>query len=184
MTTLRHKTCANLTIARTRKSTFGDDVVIEARQHGQRVGVILANHVGDPLGLQVAWVNVSAGLRRCGLATRLYTAMAQVACDAGGVLSSDVLRKPTTEAFWRKQVAKSRAVCARAAGQSPHPDYGRGGCETYALTTCPVTTLAAARRRRAGPLMLQSPPYGKHNGQESVRRRGDQRDGRIRTART
>lgn len=147
MTTPRHKACANLTIARTRKSTFGDDAVIEARQYGQRVGVITANHVGAPLGLQVSWIHVSAGLRRCGLATRLYTAMAQVACDAGGVLSSDVLRKPTTEAFWQKQVAKGRAVCAQPAGQSPHPDYGRGGCETYALTTCPVTTLAAARRR-------------------------------------
>lgn len=144
MTTLRHKTCANLTIARTRKSTFGDDVVIEARQHGQRVGVILANHVGDPLGLQVSWIKVDDRLRRCGVATRLYEAMAKVACDAGGALSSDVIRKPAAEAFWQKQVAKGRARCVRRAGNSWHPDYGLGDCETYALMRCPVETLARA----------------------------------------
>lgn len=136
--------CANLTIARTRKSSYGDDGVIEARAGMQRVGVIAANYIGDPIGLQVSWVKVDDRIRRCGVATRLYEAMAKLACDAGGVLSSDVLRKPAAEAFWRKQVAKGRARCVRRAGNSPHPDYGLGGCETYALTRCPVETLARA----------------------------------------
>lgn len=136
--------CASLTIARTTKSSYGDDVVIEARVGPQRFGVITANHTGDPLGLQVSWVKVDDRLRRCGVATRLYEAMAKAACDAGGVLSSDVIRKPAAEAFWRKQVAKGRARCVRRAGSSPHPDYGLGGCETYALTRCPVETLARA----------------------------------------
>lgn len=136
--------CANLTVARTRKSAYGDDVVVEARIGPQRFGVITANHVGDPRGLQVSWIDVDPGIRRCGVATRLYEAMAKVACDAGGVLSSDAIRQPTTEAFWRKQVAKGRARCVRRAGSSPHPDYGLGGCETYALTRCPVETLARA----------------------------------------
>jgi hypothetical protein len=147
--------CANLTIARTHKSSYGDDVVIEARDAGRRqVGVIAANHIGDPLGLQVSWIKVDDRLHRCGVATRLYAAMAKAACDAGGVLSSDVLRKPAAEAFWRKQVAKGRARCVRRAGGSWHPDYGLGDCEMYALTKCPVETLARAtagggRSRRA-----------------------------------
>lgn len=146
--------CANLTVARTRKSAYGDDVVVEARIGPQRFGVITANHVGDPRGLQVSWIDVDPGIRRCGVATRLYAAMAKAACDAGGVLSSDVLRKPAAEAFWRKQVAKGRARCVRRAGGSWHPDYGLGDCEMYALTKCPVETLARAtagggRSRRA-----------------------------------
>jgi hypothetical protein len=51
----RARLCANLTIARTTKSSYGDDVVIEARVGPQRFGVITANHTGDPLGLQVSW---------------------------------------------------------------------------------------------------------------------------------
>jgi hypothetical protein len=136
--------CANLTIARTTKSSYGDDVVIEARDNFRQVGVIAANHVGDPLGLQVSWIKVDDRLRRCGVATRLYAAMAKVACDAGGVLSSDVIRKPAAEAFWQKQVAKGRARCVRRAGNSWHPDYGLGDCEAYALTQCPAETLARA----------------------------------------
>lgn len=136
--------CGTLEIVRTHRSAYGDDVVFMAQDAGRRVGVITANHVADPLGLQVSWVRVAGYAQRCGVATKLYTAMAQAACDAGGVLSSDMVRAPTTEAFWQKQVAKGRARCVR---HIKNPQPGASDCETYALKRCPVETLARPVRR-------------------------------------
>ena len=63
--------CANLTVARTRKSAYGDDVVVEARIGPQRFGVITANHVGDPRGLEVEVDVLSADAVRLGPGTRV-----------------------------------------------------------------------------------------------------------------
>lgn len=48
--------------------------------------------------------------RRMGVATSMYTALAQASCREAGVpLASDASRSPAAEAFWQKQVKKRRA---------------------------------------------------------------------------
>jgi GNAT superfamily N-acetyltransferase len=122
-----------------------------ARQDGKQVGAIrLAPAEGG--GLRVGHIEVAKDARRQRVGTRLYERAAQLSCKVyRGPLRSDVYRTAEAQAFWDKQVAKGRAVCARQSSEHeaeyakgwPHDMSisNRGGCVHYVLR-CPTRSLA------------------------------------------
>ncbi len=86
----------------------------------------------------VEHVDVVPAFQRQGVATKLYTAAADAACDRHGRLASMHRSVDAhSNAFWQKQVAKGRAVSVRRRhGQPP----------IYLLDRCPTPSLRGARR--------------------------------------
>lgn len=88
----------------------GDDLSIFMAYAGRKpVGRI---HLKDLVRIKaVTWIEVDPEYRKRGVATKLYEAAARAACNEGKSLASDTTgnRAPSTEAFWRKQLAKGRA---------------------------------------------------------------------------
>jgi hypothetical protein len=64
-------------------------------------------------GLVASLVHVGFEDRRKGYGTRLYEKAANDACDQGLRLMSSTERSVFSEAFWRKQRRKGRAVCLK-----------------------------------------------------------------------
>ena len=93
--------------------------------------------------LSVSYVEVTPQHRRQGIATYLYEAAAQFACERYGLpLSSGFIREEEADAFWRKQVARGRAQ---------YREYPGVLADYYTLTCPPPETLRNnPRRRRRG----------------------------------
>lgn len=90
-------------------------VRLTARRDGAVVGkAILDTARGRVV---VGEIEVSEGARRSRVGTTLYEAAVQIGCKAGLEVSSDSMRSPYAEAFWRKQESKARAVCVPGRGQ-------------------------------------------------------------------
>lgn len=81
---------------------------------------------------------VEPELQRCGVGTKLYTAMAHEACNRGYPLASDDNLSVGSQGFWQKQVRNGRAMLRRTG-------YGKG---RYFLSCPAPTTLATALRQR------------------------------------
>lgn len=76
---------------------------------GALVGHVTAAVYGDqlvPQGIDVDLAHLGKGI-----GTRLYEMLLNDACDAGAPLTSSNMRSVFSEAFWRKQARKGRAVC-------------------------------------------------------------------------
>lgn len=99
----------------------------------------------DPARLEVRTVFVEEAYQRCGIATRMYELAARQACDTDAVLASDNIRSDAAHNFWLKQVKNKRAWCVSKG--KPYYDLNKGGCEYYALKSCPVESLRGSRRR-------------------------------------
>jgi len=97
---------------------------------------------GSAHALKVKGAYVMAGIavrnvpRRCGLGTRMYEALAAMACKRGLPLRSDWARSPMADQFWRKQYVKGRAKCLKRTGENNRH------CEQYELTDPCPTSLA------------------------------------------
>jgi len=128
------------------KDNSGADAV--ARIGGKRVGAVTA--MLDRVSFQVQSAEVSREHQRCGLGTKLYTALARWGCGQGMHMGSDSIRTEDSQGFWAKQERKGRARCTHATPEKGQGSVriGRGGCATYQLTSCPVTDLSGRRRRR------------------------------------
>lgn len=83
--------------------------------------------------LEVQKVYVVEAYRRQGLATQLYTKMAEVACAIDRPLASAAWqRNYMSDPFWKKQIARGRATVDR----------------DMTIINCPITSLDGSRRRR------------------------------------
>jgi GNAT superfamily N-acetyltransferase len=116
----------------------------KAFERGLPVGYIEAYRMGKNLHGNVAFavenVFVQEGVRRAGVATKLYEAAAERACERGGKLASTV-RTPGAYShdFWRKQHDRGRAVLIeRTSGKQP----------AYMLTSCDVKSLSGSRKKK------------------------------------
>ena len=131
----------------------------------KRVGVLElydmppADKRGRPR-LAVIAIAVDPTMQRCGVGTKLYAMAAQLACHENRTLVSDESRTKCSDGFWKKQVAKKRAKCAKKWPEAPGthwaddapgcggPAEGRSGCSFYALTKPCPTSLEGPKRRR------------------------------------
>jgi len=107
---------------------------VVARQVGRKV-------LKHPV-LKVDEINVFAPFQRRGVATKLYEAAADLACEDGVQLAS-IYRLPWAKSneFWAKQIAKGRAtVWSRDPGANRHRDQ-------IILNSC-VRDLSGVRKRR------------------------------------
>lgn len=86
-------------------------------------------------------VFVQAAHRRKGIATKLYEAAAREACARRAPLASTDVRAGTTEAFWKKQLAKGRASI-----------LGKGRERPWYILDCPPPASLAALGREDGDL--------------------------------
>jgi GNAT superfamily N-acetyltransferase len=114
--------------------------------------------------LVVGMIDVHSNALRRGVGTKLYEAMLEEACSRGMPLQSDHERSPYAEAFWRKQVAKGRAICGgEGRGKYVEPWKGDGTepglprpdrelewpCRRYEIVApCAHPELRGVRRRR------------------------------------
>lgn len=67
---------------------------------------------------------LSVNEKRAKVGTALYEVALRIACRRGRTLTSDLQRSTFAEAFWRKQAAKRRAVCADKNVDRDHNVYG------------------------------------------------------------
>jgi len=65
----------------------------------------------------VTGIQVADTALRAGIGTKMYEQFSRDACEAQLELASDELRSHFAEAFWRKQEAKGRVVCAPGRGE-------------------------------------------------------------------
>lgn len=92
-------------------------VSVIAAKDGKNVGITHADLI-DYKGsdgrkkMQVSSINVDPEYQKQKLGTTLYETLLQEACADGRSLYSDETRSVFSEAFWRKQQTKGRAVCA------------------------------------------------------------------------
>jgi GNAT superfamily N-acetyltransferase len=92
-------------------------VSVIATKDGKNVGIAHADLI-DYKGsdgrkkMQVSSINVNPEYQKQKLGTTLYETLLQEACADGRSLYSDETRSVFSEAFWRKQQTKGRAVCA------------------------------------------------------------------------
>jgi GNAT superfamily N-acetyltransferase len=97
--------------ARVRQSPYGSFFTVGSRRPFP--GSLGVQHFLSTKGLIVSDIHVAPEKRRKGYGTRLYEAAANYACDEGLRLMSADTRSHFSEAFWRKQRRKGRAVCFR-----------------------------------------------------------------------
>lgn len=76
---------------------------------GEQAGVVRVS-IGHETN-SVTWSHVEPGYRMEKVGTALYETAAAEACKENKVLASDETRSSFSEAFWRKQAGKNRAVC-------------------------------------------------------------------------
>jgi hypothetical protein len=90
-----------------------DGYTVKVYEGAKSVASLQAGHAGARF-LEVLSVGVvpREDYGRRGIGTKLYELAAAEACRQGRVLASDTARTPYSEAFWRKQSGKRRAICA------------------------------------------------------------------------
>lgn len=96
--------------------------LIRAEFDGERAGSVVAKPQGAS-EIEISSIEVEPEHRRNRLGTRLYERALVWGCGQPGVLAitSDTVRSPFAEAFWRKQQAKGRAKCVGTGGDE-YPD--------------------------------------------------------------
>lgn len=97
------------------------DIKIYAKLDKRSVGKLHLNlgnitvltRYGDQPAATILWIEVDGDLRRQGVATALYAKAAEVACQYGYVLASDVQLREGSRGFWQKQVKHGNAVLVK-----------------------------------------------------------------------
>lgn len=90
----------------------GDQYMFKATYHGRIVGDATVRESSQH-GLIVEMIAVEDRDRRRRVGTALYEAALKLSCETRKPLVSDFQRSRFAEAFWRKQVKKGRATCAK-----------------------------------------------------------------------
>lgn len=126
------------------------DVTIDVYRGIKLVGGARAEFSNGHLRLDL--IEVDASIQRCGVATRLYEILAQVACDTGRKLASDTMRSDASEGFWVKQARKGRARCVPGAGERIRDDFTSDTknpwpCEYYEMKSSCPRDLSGGNRR-------------------------------------
>lgn len=122
----------------------------------------------------VDYIRVNREFERCGVGTKIYEKMLEIACATGMRFTSDISRTDASEGFWRKQVKKGRARCVKNGGPGDKLNerfdkVGFWECERYELKErCPVDRSLAGVRKSS---KKQACPCAKKRKTKKRRRR-------------
>lgn len=154
----KYPKCSEVKVKQRPDSAKAKTLFYSVSMGGRLVGEAEAYINGNRL--EVGYIDIDKSVRSCGVGTRVYQHLYKTACKRGLVLSSDIVRSPLSENFWKKQARKGRATCIDTHHKGAHridpDDYGvlpgKWSCHRWGMkSSCPPKRsydLTGPRKRR------------------------------------